>query len=277
MIADTKELENNIDEAVSYIQGISDLKPDIGIILGTGLHGLADHIDVQYTIDYEDIPHFPLSTLEFHKGKLLIGKMGHKTVVAMQGRVHYYEGYSFQEIVFPVRVMKFLGISTLIISNACGVMNPNFKKGHVMLIDDYINMLPGNPLIGPNSDKLGTRFPDMSEPYSQKLISLTEKIALEQEIQLFKGVYVAMPGPMLETRAEYRFLRNIGADVVGMSTVSETIAAKHLGLDVLGLSVMTDECFPDALKPAFLEEILKTAAKAEPALTTLIREVIKRL
>jgi purine-nucleoside phosphorylase len=218
-----------------------------------------------------------LSTVESHKGKLIFGTIGQKKVVAMQGRFHYYEGYSMQQIVYPVRVMKYLGVETLLVSNACGGMNPLFKRGDVMLMVDHINLLGDNPLIGKNYDELGPRFPDMSEPYSLDLIGLAEEIAIENKVKLQKGVYVAVPGPNLETKAEYRFLRGIGADVVGMSTIPEDIAANHMGMKVLGISIITDECFPDALKPVNVEEIIATAMEAEPKMTLIMKEVIKRL
>jgi purine-nucleoside phosphorylase len=215
--------------------------------------------------------------VESHDGILHFGNLGGKSVVAMQGRFHFYEGYSMQQITFPVRVMKKLGIHTLLISNACGGMNPQYRRGDLMLIEDHINLLGSNPLIGPNLDEFGPRFPDMSEPYSRELIQLAEKLALENKIKLQKGVFVAVSGPNLETRAEYRFLRGIGADVVGMSTVPEVVVAVHSGLRVLGISVITDECFPDALQPVNVAEIIETANLAEPKLTTMMKKVIENL
>ncbi len=271
------ELMEMIKETLKVIRKkVSDEYP-VGIILGTGLGGLAKEIEVEATIDYSDLPHFPLSTVESHKGKLIFGKLKGKNVVAMQGRFHFYEGYSMKQIVYPVRVMKFLGVKYLLISNACGGMNPLFRRGDIMLITDHINLLGDNPLIGPNEDDLGPRFPDMSEPYSNELIELAEKIAIENKIKVQKGVYVAVPGPNLETKAEYRFLRNIGADVVGMSTVPENIAANHMGMKVLGISIVTDECFPDALKPVSVEEIIATAMSTEPKMTLIMKEVIAQL
>ncbi|MGD9898212.1 MAG: purine-nucleoside phosphorylase [Calditrichaceae bacterium] len=266
-----------IAEAVSFIKKRDNDSPQIGIILGTGLGGLVKEIDIKDEIPYHDIPHFPVSTVESHEGKLILGNLGGKRIMAMQGRFHYYEGYSMTQITFPVRVMYKLGIRTLLISNACGGMNPQYLKEDLMLMDDHINLLGTNPLVGPNMDEFGPRFPDMSEPYSKKLISLAETIALENKMKLQKGVYVAVTGPNLETRAEYRFLRAIGADVVGMSTVPEDIVAVQMGMDVLGISVITDECFPDSLQPVDLQEIIKAANGAEPKLTFLMKEVVKRL
>ena len=266
-----------INEAVKVIREKTKDDYAVGIILGTGLGGLVKEINIQLEIDYADLPHFPLSTVESHKGKLIFGTINGKKVVAMQGRFHYYEGYTMQQITFPVRVMKFLGVSTLLVSNACGGMNPLFQRGDVMLMVDHINLLGDNPLIGKNEDELGPRFPDMSEPYSLELIKIAEDVALENKIRVQKGVYVAVPGPNLETKAEYRFLRAIGADVVGMSTIPENIVANHMGMKVLGISIITDECFPDALKPAKVEEIIQTAMEAEPKMTLIMKEVIKRI
>lgn len=266
-----------IAEATTYISHKSSVKPEVGIILGTGLGGLAKEIDIETTLSYTDIPHFPVSTVETHEGKLLLGKLGGKSVVAMQGRFHYYEGYSMKQITFPVRVMSKLGIKYLLISNAGGGMNPKLKRGDLLIIEDHINLLGDNPLIGPNLDEFGPRFPDMSEPYSKELIQLAEQIAAENEIILRKGVFVAVSGPNLETRAEYRFLHNIGGDVVGMSTVPENIVAVHSGLKVFGLSVVTDECFPDTLLPVNIDEIIQTANKTEPKLTLIMKKVIEKL
>ncbi|TAK57382.1 MAG: purine-nucleoside phosphorylase, partial [Bacteroidetes bacterium] len=224
------------------------------------------------------IPHFPVSTVESHHGKLIFGTLSGKKIVAMQGRFHYYEGYTMQQVTFPVRVMHAgLGVKTLLISNAAGGMNPLFRRGDIMLITDHINLLGDNPLIGPNENSLGPRFPDMSEPYSRKLIELASTVALDLKIPVQKGVFVAVPGPNLETRAEYRFLRATGADVVGMSTVPEVIVANHMGMNVLGFSIITDECFPDSLKPALLSEIIEVANTAEPKLTKIMKEVVKRI
>jgi purine-nucleoside phosphorylase len=271
------DLRKDIDDAVRFLRTKTSSTPSIGIILGTGLGGLATEIKPEIVIDYGDIPHFPLSTVESHHGKLIFGTLGGKPVVAMQGRFHYYEGYSLQQVTFPVRVMKFLGVHTLLISNAAGGMNPQFRRGSIMVIADHINLLGDNPLIGPNDDTLGPRFPDMSEPYSRDLIRLAEDVALERKIRLERGVFVAVPGPNLETRAEYRFLRLIGADAVGMSTVPENIVAVHMGLRVLGFSIITDECFPDALQPAKVEEIIAVANAAEPRLTAIMKGVVEKL
>lgn len=271
------ELRNQIAQALEFIRTKTDAKPKIGIILGTGLGGLVKEIKKEVVIDYASIPHFPVSTVESHQGKLIFGTLAGKKIVAMQGRFHMYEGYNLKQITFPVRVMKFLGVESIIVSNAAGALNPLFQKGDVMIISDHINLLGDNPLIGPNDDELGTRFPDMSEAYSKELIALAEQSALDLKIRVQKGVYVAMPGPNLETKAEYRFLRTIGADAVGMSTIPEDIVAVHMGMKVLGFSILTDECFPDALKPALLKEILKVATKAEPKMTAIMKEVVKRM
>lgn len=271
------ELRKNIREAVSFIRTKTSAKPAVGIILGTGLGGLTKEIKVKVRIPYGDIPHFPVSTVESHSGRLLLGTLAGKEVVAMQGRFHLYEGYILKQITFPVRVMKFLGVRTLLISNAAGALNPLFSRGDVMLMTDHINLLGDNPLIGPNDDTLGPRFPDMSEPYATKLQELTRTAALDLGIPLQRGVYVAMQGPTLETRAEYRFLRIIGADAVGMSTVPETIVARHMHMDVLGFSILTDECFPDSLQPVTLEEVIRVARTTEPKMTALMKEVVRRL
>ena len=266
-----------IAEAYEFISKKVKTQPQVGIILGTGLGGLAREIKTSLEIPYQTIPHFPVSTVESHEGKLIFGELGGKQVMAMQGRFHFYEGYTMQQITFPLRIMKKMGIGTLLISNASGGMNPLFRKGDLMIIEDHINLLGTNPLIGQNLDEFGPRFPDMSEPYSKRLIALAEEVALEHKIKLQKGVFIAVPGPSLETRAEYRFLRATGADVVGMSTVPEVIVANHQGMEVLGISVITDECFPEALEPVDVEEIIKTAAQTEPKLTLIMREVVKRL
>ena len=251
--------------------------PDVAIVLGTGLGGLAREIDVAAAVEYADIPGFPLSTVESHAGRLLCGTLGGKTVVAMQGRFHRYEGYSLQQVTFPVRVLRALGARTLIVSNACGGMREEWAPGDLMLIADHINLLGDNPLIGENDDRLGVRFPDMSEPYDAALRSLARAVASEQGTVLREGVYVAVTGPNLETRAEYRMLRAIGADVVGMSTVPEVIVAVHGGMRVLGVSIITDQCIPETLVPAELETIIATAGRAEPKLTALVRGVLERL
>ncbi len=265
------------NEALQFIQSKTDLRPNYMLILGTGLGQLAEEMDIETDISYDLIPHFPISTVESHHGKLLFGTLGGKEVVAMQGRFHYYEGYSMQQIAFPVRVLKANGADTLFVSNACGGMNPTHSRGDIMLIRDHINMLGDNPLIGPNDDELGPRFPDMSEPYSERLIDIAINVALENNLLMHQGVYVALSGPMLETKSEYRFLRLLGADVVGMSTVPEVIAAVHMGMEVLGISAITDECFPDSLKPVNIEEILEAASIAEPKMTRVIVHVLKKL
>ncbi len=271
------ELLKMIDETLEAIRTKTEKSYEVGIILGTGLGGLVKDIKVEYEIDYDQLPHFPISTVESHKGKLIFGTLGEKNVVAMQGRFHYYEGYSMKQITYPVRVMKKLGVETLLVSNACGGMNPLYRRGDIMIMVDHINLLGDNPLIGKNEDEFGPRFPDMSEPYDLELIELAEQVALENQIKIQKGVYVAVPGPNLETRAEYRFLRTIGADVVGMSTIPENIIANHMGMKVLGFSIITDECFPESLKKVNVEEIIEAAMGAEPKMTTIMREVISKL
>lgn len=275
-MAETQEYAM-IQEAAAYIRSRWSKKADVGIVLGTGLGALADSIVADEVISYEDIPHFARSTVETHAGKLILGTLEGKTVVAMQGRFHYYEGYSPKQIVFPIRVMKELGAELLVVSNACGGMNPQFKPGDVMLIEDHINLLGMNPLIGPNDERLGPRFPDMCEPYSKELIAKARQIALENNIPTQQGVYVAVAGPNLETRAEYRFLRAIGADVVGMSTVPEVIAAVHAGMKVLGFSIITDMGLADSLEPANITRILENAATAEPKMNKIICGVLKTL
>lgn len=250
---------------------------DAAIILGTGLGGIANEIEVEQVIDYRDLPNFPLSTVETHRGRLLCGTLSGRTVVAMQGRFHRYEGYSLQQVTFPVRVLRALGASTLVVSNACGGMHPLWRPGDLMLIADHINLLGDNPLIGPNDDTLGPRFPDMSEPYDAALRAVARDVAREAGITLREGVYVAVQGPNLETRAEYRLLRGLGADVVGMSTVPEVIVAVHGGMRVLGLSIITDQCLPDALEPASLAQIIDVARAAEPSLSTVVKGVLARL
>jgi len=264
-------------EALTFIQSETNFRPEYLMILGTGLGQLAEEMDIKKEIPYDQIPHFPVSTVESHAGKLLFGVLGGKEIVAMQGRFHYYEGYSMQQIVFPVRVLKQNGASTLIVSNACGGLNPNYKRGDIMLMRDHINMLGDNPLIGPNDPELGPRFPDMSEPYTERLLDIAENVALEESIKMQQGVYLALTGPMLETKAEYRFLRKIGADVVGMSTVPEVLSAVHMGMEVLGISVITDECFPDALEAVRIEDVIEAATMAEPKMTRVIIRVLEKL
>jgi purine-nucleoside phosphorylase len=266
-----------ITAAVAAIRTRYTGSPDVAIILGTGLGALGREIALETSLDYADIPGFPLSTVESHSGRLLFGTLGGKQVVAMQGRFHRYEGYTLQQVTFPVRVMRALGARTLVVSNACGVMNPLWDKGELMLIADHINLLGDNPLVGPNDDALGPRFPDMSQPYDPALRALAREVAVESKVILREGVYAAVTGPNLETRAEYRMLRNAGADVVGMSTVPEVIVAVHAGMRVLGISILTDRCLPDALEPASVDEIIAVAARAEPQLTALVRGVLERL
>jgi purine-nucleoside phosphorylase len=266
-----------IQQAYESIRSAYDGSPAIGIILGTGLGALVDTVTISLSIPYQDIPNFPTSTVESHKGRLIFGDINGIPVVVMQGRFHQYEGYSLQQITLPVRIFKLLGVKTLIVSNACGGMNPLYRRSDIMLIDDHINLLGDNPLVGRNIDELGPRFPDMSEPYSQRLLALAESTALELGIKVHRGVYIAVTGPNLETRAEYRFLRTIGADVVGMSTVPECIVARHMGMEVLGVSIVTDECFPDSLQPVSLEHVLEAASIAEPKMTTLITTLIPKI
>jgi purine-nucleoside phosphorylase len=267
-------LYDQIQEAKEFIETRWTGRPSIGIILGTGLGGLGEDIETDVRLLYEEVPHFPRPTVKSHAGRFVCGRLSGKTVVAMEGRFHYYEGYSLQQITLPVRVLRALGCEALIVSNACGGMNPQFAKGDLMVIEDHINLLGDNPLIGKNDDRLGPRFPDMCWAYDRELIALTQRVALEEKIVCHKGVFVAVTGPNLETRAEYRFLRGIGADVVGMSTVPEVIVGVHCGLRNLGLSVITDLCLPDALTPVSLEEILETANAAEKKLRILVRRVV---
>jgi len=274
-----KDLKIRIQETVNYLRtdaGIKN-KPEIAIILGTGLSALGEKIQRKKSIAYSQIPNFPVSTVPGHKGELVFGRIANREVVVMEGRFHYYEGYSPQEITYPVRVMRALGARFLLISNAAGGMNPYFDPGDLMIIEDHINLMGINPLIGPNDDSLGPRFPDMCQPYDKKLIAIAEKTALEEKIRVHKGVYVALTGPNLETRAEYRFLRIIGADAVGMSTVPEVIVGVHAGFRIFGISVITDKCLPDALKPVDFKEILETANRTEPILTRLIYSMIPKI
>lgn len=264
-----------IKDAVAYIRNHYKDSPSVGIVLGTGLGGLVDEIKIEKEIPYNFIPHFPVSTVESHFGKLIFGTIGQKKVVAMQGRFHFYEGYSMTQITFPLRVMKMLGIDTLYISNAAGGMNLGYQKGDLMIIDDHINLQPDNPLIGPNDEDFGPRFPDMSQPYDPELIRRAVDIASEENIRAHVGVYVSVTGPNLETRAEYRFLRLIGADVVGMSTVPEVIVANHMGLRTFAISVVTDMCDPDHLEPANVADIIDTATKAEPKLTRILSRLVQ--
>ena len=272
-----KQFQADLKEATDFIQNKTDIKPEIGIILGTGLGSLVNGIDLSIEVDYDDIPHFPVSTVESHHGKLLFGKLKGKDVVCMQGRFHYYEGYSFQQIVFPVRVMGQLGIKTLVVSNASGGMNPNFACGDIMLIKDHINFFPGNPLIVPNDNKLGPRFPDMYQVYNHGLLELAKDVAISQSLRLQEGVYIGVTGPTLETAAEYRFFRRTGADAVGMSTIPEVIAAHHQGNKILAFSIITDMGLPDNMHPISIEEVIAIAGEAEPKLRDLIAECVARM
>ena len=274
---EVEDLKAKVIESIEFINQKSKIKPKIAIILGTGLGRLAENIKGKEIIPYSEIPNFPISTVQSHSGNLVLGKLGNKEVVAMQGRFHYYEGYNLKEVTFPVRVMKKLGADIIIISNAAGGMNRFFKRGDLMLITDHINLFGDNPLIGPNDEELGPRFPDMSEAYSQQLIKLAKKIALKEKIRLREGVYAGLTGPTLETPAEYRFLISIGADAVGMSTVPEVIVANHMGMKVLGISCITDLAIDGVIVKTALEKILKTASDAEPIMTKLIEKVIKKI
>jgi purine-nucleoside phosphorylase len=269
------KLAAHIDEAVAAVRRQWTAEARVGIILGTGLGSLAQQIETEARFAYESIPHFPRSTAISHAGQLVCGRLQGLPIVAMEGRFHAYEGYTYQQITFPVRVMKALGAELLIVSNACGGMNPNYACGDIMVIDDHINLMGGNPLIGVNDDRLGPRFPDMSRPYDRQLIERALEIGRRENFAVHRGVYVAVTGPNLETRAEYRFLRLIGADVVGMSTVPEVIVAVHAGMRTLGLSAVTDLCFPDALEPADIDRILAHAASAEPKLRKIVLGVLK--
>lgn len=264
---------SNIQATAQFLQSKITSAPEFGIILGTGLGGLVNEIKITNTFSYEDLPNFPVSTVESHSGKLIFGSLNGKKVVAMQGRFHYYEGYSMEEIVFPVRVMKLLGIKKLFVSNACGGLNPAFNKGDLFIINDHINLFPGNPLIGKNIDELGPKFPDMSAPYDKKMIAQANAVAHDAGILTRNGVYAGVTGPMLETPAEYKYLRIIGADVVGMSTIPEIIAARHMGLPCFACSIITDICYGE-IEPVSLQEIIAIAVKAEPKLTTLIKNLI---
>jgi purine-nucleoside phosphorylase len=270
-------LADEVRDAAEVVARRVPVRPDVAIILGTGLGGLADEIELDASIPYEEIPGFPLSTVESHAGRLLAGQLGGKPVVAMQGRFHRYEGYDLRQVTFPVRVLHALGAGTLVVSNACGGMHPLWAPGDLMLMADHINLLGDNPLVGPNDDRMGPRFPDLSAAYDPGLRAIAREAALALGITLREGVYVAVAGPNLETRAEYRLLRALGADVVGMFTVPEVIVANHEGMRVLGISIITDQCLPDALEPADIGRIIETARRAEPALTRLVTRVVERL
>lgn len=264
-----------LKESVEHLRMKGITEPETGIVLGTGLGKMADAIEVEAEVPYAEIPHFPEATVEFHAGKLIYGDLDGRKVLAMKGRFHYYEGYGMDQLVFPVRVMKLLGIQELLISNAGGAMNLDMKKGQLMLIEDQINLLPSNPLIGANIEELGPRFVDMSEPYDRAMNECLRKLAKQEGIVLNQGVYVAAQGPMLETAAEYRYMRNIGADVVGMSTVPEVIAARHMGLPCAAITVITDECDPDDLRPIDIDEVIELAGRAEEELIRLYRGLIR--
>lgn len=267
-----------LNESIKYIKHkIGDFEPEIGIVLGTGLGGLVNEIEVAYSIMYASIPNFPISTLEFHSGKLIFGTLQGKKIIAMQGRLHYYEGYSMQQITFPIRAMKLLGIKHLFVSNAAGSLNPMFKKGDLMIINDHINLQPESPLRGINNSDFGPRFPDMSQPYNRTLIGKALEIAKAENITCHQGIYVSVTGPNLETRAEYKYLRTIGGDAVGMSTVPEVIVANHMSIPVFAISVLTDEGFPEDLQPVSLEEIIATATVAEPKMTKILAALISTL
>ena len=270
-------LQPKLQETIAFIASKTSFQPEIAIILGTGLGKLVHEIAIECAIDYADIPHFPVSTVESHSGKLIFGKLGSKKVMAMQGRFHYYEGYTMQQITYPIRLMKAIGIKYLFISNAAGALNSSFKKGDLMLIEDHINLLPENPLTGKNEDDFGPRFPDMSEAYNRMLIDKMKAAATALLLPIQSGVYTAVMGPNLETRAEYRFLNRIGADAVGMSTIPEVIVANHSGLPCVAVSVLTDECDPEHLQPVNITEILAVAGKAEVGLTALFTRTIEML
>ncbi|MBI1222184.1 MAG: purine-nucleoside phosphorylase [Bacteroidetes bacterium] len=266
-----------LEESIAFIRTQTEMIPDAGIILGTGLGDLVNHVQIETTLEYKDIPHFPLSTVETHKGKLIFGIMEGKKVVVMQGRFHYYEGYSMKQVTYPVRVMKMLGIQNLFISNIAGGINSSFELADLMVIEDHINLQPENPLTGKNTDELGPRWPDMFEPYKRSWIDLALQIGKEKGFRMHEGVYASVAGPNLETRAEYRYLSAIGADAVGMSTVPEVIVARHMNIPVFACSVISDLCYPPKLKPANIDELLQAAADAQPRLSVLFRELIARV
>lgn len=266
-----------INKAASYLADNGYNNAKLGLILGTGLGGLVKDVKIEKSIEYKDIPHFPEATVESHSGKLILGELSGKKTIVMSGRFHFYEGYTLEEVTFPIRVMKMLNVNTLFVSNACGALNPDYKPASLMIIDDHINMLPGNPLVGKNYSELGPRFVDMSEPYDADLIKKMEAIARKNDIEINKGVYVSWIGPSLETRAEYRFIRLMGADVVGMSTVPEVIVANHMGMKVAAVSVVTDLCDPDNLAPVEIEDLLNNAAIAEKDLIKLFTQLAAEL
>jgi purine-nucleoside phosphorylase len=263
-------------ESVDFILSKTSVKPTVGIVLGTGLGGLVNEIEVIDEISYAEIPNFPVSTVESHSGKLIFGNLGGKAVVAMQGRFHYYEGYDFKQVTYPIRVMKLLGIEKLFVSNASGGVNPDFIVGEIMILNDHINFFPGNPLIGKNFDELGPRFPDMSEPYCPEMIQLAKDIAKENNIRIAEGTYLGLTGPTLETPAEYKFVRTIGADAVGMSTVPEVIVARHMEIPCFAISIITDLGVPGKIKKVSLAEVIEVASRQEPKMTLILRELIAR-
>lgn len=267
----------HIQEATAYLQSKTDFKPEVGIILGTGLGALVKDIEIEIAVNYEDIPNFPISTVETHKGKLIFGTLSGKKVVAMQGRFHYYEGYNMQQVIMPVRVMKLLGIDKLFISNAAGGLHKNFNTSDLMIITDHINLFPENPLRGPNMDTFGGRFPDMFEAYDKKLIALAKDVAKEKGIDIKEGVYAGVPGPNLETPAEYRYLEKIGADAVGMSTIPENIAARHIDMPVFAVSVITDLCYPEKLRHVSVPEIIAAAMRAEPKMSEIFKGLLAKI
>jgi purine-nucleoside phosphorylase len=271
------EYLKRIEEAAAAVRARTKLRPEVGVILGTGLGDFADALELETVLPFAGIPHFPLSTVESHAGELHLGRLAGRPVAVLKGRVHYYEGYAMRDVAFPVRVLKALGCATLVITNAVGGMNPDMPPGTIVVTTDHINLMGDNPLVGPNDDELGPRFPDMSEPYSRALVALAERVALELGVPLQRGVLVAVPGPNLETAAEYRYLRAAGADIVGMSLVPEDLAAVHGGQRVLAFNVVTDACLPDMLKPASIPEILAVAGRAAPTLIRLVTEVVRRL
>ena len=271
------DLKDRIRESADWIRARTKVKPELGVILGTGLGDFAGALDLDVAIRYADIPHFPHSTVQSHAGELHLGTLAGRPVAVMKGRVHFYEGYSMQEVTFPVRVLKALGCGTLVVTNSCGGMNPDMPPGSIIVTTDHINLMGANPLIGPNDESLGPRFPDMSEPYSRPLVALAEQVALDLKIPLRRGVFVAVAGPNLETAAEYRFLRGIGADIVGMSLVPENLVAVHGGQRVLAFNVVTDACLPDALHAVDIAAVLAVAGRTAPTLTKLVTEVVKRL
>jgi purine-nucleoside phosphorylase len=274
---DLKEYLRQIDEAAAFVRERQPAAPRVGVICGTGMGVLAEKVQGKVVVPYDQIPHFPVSTVESHKGNLMLGALAGKPVMVMQGRFHFYEGYAMKQVTFPVRVMKALGCEVLIVMNATGSMNPLIPRGAIVLVDDMINFMGDNPLLGPNDERLGPRFPDMSQPYDKALRQIVREVALEAKIRLHEGVMIAVAGPNLETRAEYRAFRRLGADIVTMSTVPETLVARHAGMKVVALSTVTDNCLPDALEPAILDEIIAVAQASEPRLEKLVTGLLARM